>query len=55
MGSNENNLVTLPIIPLANIGTHKNALKRWSHILPCNDVVDFVRDVDFDAFVTTEI
>ena len=59
MGSNANSLATVPIIPSTNIGTHQKPLNTGrincqSIVNKYDDIVNVVRDVDFDALVIME-
>ena len=59
MGSNANDLATVPIMPSTNIGTHQKPLNTGlmncqSIVNKYDDMVDIVSDVDFDALVITE-
>ena len=59
MGSNANNLATVPITPSTNIGTHRkplniNLINCQTIVNKFDDIVDIIRGVDLDALVGTE-
>ena len=56
MRSNAHSLVTLPIIPSTNIGTHQRPLNIdlincQSIVNKCDDILGIFRDVDFVALI----